>query len=361
MFTFIPLVIAIAALAVFVALSLATLLDRPDGAAEPGPAQAPRVPTQLRSTPMSPKLSFRLISLMLLNLLLASALAVLVNPAHADGLPTGVVTTGRLNVRTGPGVSYTVVTRVDEGATLSLLARNQTATWVQVRTADGLEGWVNASYIRASVAIAELPLNGNLPAAAPATGTVTAAQLELRSGPSAQHSLVATLAQGQALTLLGRNSDTSWIKVKAGPLGEGWVPAAILVRLPGDENGTPIAPFSASVALSSLPVVSPTTPTVGAAKVSLSSSSTRPATPVYITVAGFPANRDIAAVLTSKAVPTGFVVATGRTDAAGNAQLFFRMPDMWPGGAAISESALSLAVGTTDGALLVWSGLSYRP
>jgi hypothetical protein len=35
------------------------------------------------------------------------------------------------------------------------------------------------------------------------------------------------------------------------------------------------------------------------------------------------------------------------------------MPDMWPSGTAISESSLSLAVGTTDGTVLVWSGITY--
>lgn len=313
---------------------------------------------------MHPHSVFRWISLFLISLLLGSALAVLAVPAHADDLPTGVVTTGQLNVRTGPGVSYTVVTRIDEGQTVSLLARNTSATWVKVRLPNAVEGWVNASYIRASVPLADLPVNTSItpaPTPAAATGIVTAAQLDLRSGPSAQHSLVATLGQGQALTLLGRTSDTTWIKVRAGTLGEGWVPASVGVRLPGDENGTTTTPFSASVALSSLPVVTPSTPAATGAKVSLSSASVRPATPVYITVSGFPANRDIAAVLTSKLVPIGFVVATGKTDAAGQAQLFFRMPDMWPSGTAITESGLSLAVGTTDGAVLIWSGLSFRP
>lgn len=313
---------------------------------------------------MPPRLTFRWISLFLILLLLGSALAVLATPAHADGQPTGVVITGRLNVRTGPGVSYTVVTRVDEGQTVTLLARNTAATWVKVRLADAVEGWVNASYLKASVPLADLPVNTSTspaPTPTPATGAVTAAQLELRAGPSAQHSLVATLVQGQALTLLGRTSDTAWIKVRAGSHGEGWVPAAIVVRLPGEENGTTTTPFTASVALSSLPVVTPSQPAATGAKVSLSSASVRPATPVYITVSGFPANRDIAAVLTSKLVPIGFVIATGKTDAAGQAQLFFRMPDMWPSGAAITETGLSLAVGTTDGAVLIWSGLTYRP
>jgi hypothetical protein len=126
------------------------------------------------------------------------------------------------------------------------------------------------------------------------------------------------------------------------------------VRVPGDENGVAVMPFQTTTSLSSLPVAASSAP-----RVSLSSLRIKAAAPVYITIENFPANRDVAAVLTSPKVPNGFVIATGRTDANGYAQLFFRMPDMWPSGATISESSLSLAVGTLDGAVLVWSGLTY--
>ena len=388
-------------IALFTALGLITLMDPHDPALQPGPdtraALAPRrakvrsfrhvkawcAPTvslyptsrsrsrgsahplhlKERMSAMHSHTTVRWLSAFLLALVLGGALAFSVAPARAaDGLPTATVNTGRLNVRTGPGVSYTVVTRIDEGQSVSLLARNSAASWVKIRLANGIEGWVNASYLWASVFIADLPVNGSTtpaPTPVPATGTITAAKLDLRSGPSAQNSVVAVLSQGQALTLLGRTADSAWVKVRAGSLGEGWIPAQVTVRLPGDENGTATAPFTASVAVSALPVVAASVAPSGP-RVSLSGVNVRPATPVYITVAGFPANRDVAAVLTSRNVPAGFVVATGRTDASGSVQLFFRQPDMWPSGAAINEASLSLAVGTTDGAVLVWSGLAYR-
>jgi uncharacterized protein YraI len=312
-----------------------------------------------RSNSMHTHMAIRWLSIFLMFLVLGSATTFVVPPALASAeAPTATVTTGRLNVRTGPAMSYTVVTRIDEGQSMSLLARNSAASWVKIRLPNAIEGWVNASYIRANIALADLPVNG-APATPPATGTVTAAQLEMRSGPSTQSSVVAVLGQGQAFSLLGRSGDSAWIRVSAGSLGEGWLPALVTIRLPGDENGTTTAPFVASVAVGSLPVVGSATTPAGP-RVSLNSAAVRPGTPVYITVQGFPAQRDIAAVLTSRSVPAGFVVATGRTDASGNAQLFFRQPDAWPSGAAIAEANLSLAVGTTDGAVLIWSGLSYR-
>jgi hypothetical protein len=56
-------------------------------------------------------------------------------------------------------------------------------------------------------------------------------------------------------------------------------------------------------------------------------------------------------------VPLGTVVANGQTDGFGSARLFFRMPETWPNGAAIVENGMSLAVGTTDGVVLIWNGI----
>jgi uncharacterized protein YraI len=268
---------------------------------------------------------------------------------------TATVSTGRLNVRTGPGVSYTIVTRIDLGTSITLTGRNASATWVRVRLANSIEGWVSARYIQASVLIADLVVVNveSNPPAAP-TATVTVSQLELRSGPGASHSLIATLGQNQALTLLGRTADSAWVKVRAANVGEGWVPARVIVRLPGNENGVPITTFQTTAQISSLPVAVSSAP-----RVSLSATRVKAAAPVFITVENFPANRDVKAVLTSPKVPNGFVIASGKTDANGYVQLYFRMADMWPNGAPISETNLSLAVGTTDGAVLVWSGITY--
>lgn len=292
--------------------------------------------------------------------LLAPAGALEAAPAQ-DGTvaeATAVVATGQLNVRTGPGVSYAVITRVNQHETITLTGRNASATWVRLRLANGGEGWVNAYYISASVPIRDLVVVGTTATPTPATNsaTVTVTQLELRAGPGASYALLATLGQNQALTLLGRTSDSTWVKVQAANVGEGWVMAQVTVRVPGNENGVTVTPFQTATAISSLPVA-----TVSGPRATLSTSRARPATPVYVTMEGFPANRDVAAVLTSKQNIIGMVVARGRTDANGYAQLYFRVPDSWPNGSAISDSNLSLAAGTVDGAVLIWTGLAFSP
>ncbi len=309
----------------------------------------------MKHTTMAHIVIYSLFALVLASLVQTALAAPAVEPATVGDPPSATVTTGRLNVRAGPGFSYTVVTQVDFGQVLSLSGRNAAATWVKVGLPTGIEGWVSARYIRANTLLADLTIVDAAPLDLGAT--VTSGQLELRSGPGNAYGVLASLGRGHALWLLGRTADSAWVKVQAAGQGEGWIVAQVSVVLPGNEQGTAITTFQSTVALSTLPVLG----SAGApqTRVSVSPSATRPATPVVISVSGFPADRDIAAVLTSRLVPNGFAVASGRTDANGSAQLFFRMPDMWPSGAAITEAGLSLAVGTSDGSTLIWTGLRF--
>ncbi len=68
-----------------------------------------------------------------------------------------------LNVRSGPGITFTLLTKLEQNVTLSLLGRNDDATWVRIRLPDSREGWAYTEYIKASVAIASLPLASTLP------------------------------------------------------------------------------------------------------------------------------------------------------------------------------------------------------
>jgi cell division ATPase FtsA len=57
----------------------------------------------------------------------------------------GETPTGWLNVRSGPGVTFDVLTRVVPGDRLSLLARE--GEWAEVMLPDGESGWVSGEYI----------------------------------------------------------------------------------------------------------------------------------------------------------------------------------------------------------------------
>lgn len=75
------------------------------------------------------------------------------------GTATGtVVNAYYLNVRNGPGVGYGVIEIIARGAQVQILGRNSNSTWVNVRTASGKVGWVNAYYISSAAPIGSLPV-----------------------------------------------------------------------------------------------------------------------------------------------------------------------------------------------------------
>jgi len=72
--------------------------------------------------------------------------------------PTGrVAYVYYLNVRTGPGTTYSIIKAMPSGTVVTLLGRNATATWAKVQLTDGTTGWMSASYLVKSVPMSSLP------------------------------------------------------------------------------------------------------------------------------------------------------------------------------------------------------------
>lgn len=172
-------------------------------------------------------------------------LPVMWDDAVIPGAPTAIVMTGNLNIRTGPGAGFTTVTSVPYGTTLTLVGRNADGSWVKVRTSSGQEGWVNASYLTTSVAVSSLPIVDGSTGTGTPTAVVTTGALNVRSGPGPNYSAVTVVYQGSQLTLIGRNADSSWVKVRTPNGTEGWVNATLI---------------QANVPISNLPVVDGSSP-----------------------------------------------------------------------------------------------------
>lgn len=69
----------------------------------------------------------------------------------------GYVNTGKLNFRTGPDVSYPIVTSLPKCTTFGLTGfTNPTFTWVQANLPGGRTGWANAAYTVLGVPITSL-------------------------------------------------------------------------------------------------------------------------------------------------------------------------------------------------------------
>ena len=144
---------------------------------------------------------------------------------------TAVIDTGGLNVRQGPGVEYSVVTVANLGQTVTLLGRNDNSSWAKIRTPSGHEGWVNASYIIPNnVAISSLPvMTSNATPQPTPPAPVTPGGIAVRSGPGFNYSAVGFVPNGSNINLLGRNYNSTWVKVSANNNTlVGWMNASVI-------------------------------------------------------------------------------------------------------------------------------------
>jgi uncharacterized protein YraI len=181
----------------------------------------------------------KLLSVLIVLVVLVTGLG-MAQTAFAQA-PTGTVNTGALNIRSGPGVSYGVITYVYRNTVLSLLSRNADTSWVKVATSTGVQGWVNARYILTSYPLSGLPVEG---AAGAITGVVTGYALHVRSGPGTGYGVLTSVYGGTVLTLLSRTYDAAWLKVTLPTGALGWVSTSDVsttypvINLPV-EGGTP--------------------------------------------------------------------------------------------------------------------------
>lgn len=144
-----------------------------------------------------------------------------------DLTAAATVATGALNVRSGPDVTYSVLTVASYGQSVALLGRNSNSSWVNIRMSGGQEGWVNASFLTPNVSISSLPVVPSPAEPEPAVPVAPGAQLSLRSGPSLSDTVIGYVFQGQRVQAIGRNDSSTWVKVRILETGlEGWISAA---------------------------------------------------------------------------------------------------------------------------------------
>lgn len=116
---------------------------------------------------------------------------------------TSMVAVSAVNLRSGPGTSYAVVTVVPGGATVSATG-SSTGGWVPVSYA-GRRGYIAGNYLQAAP-------SGSAEAPA-ATGSATATgYVNVRTGPSTSYAVIAVAAPGQSVSTTGTTSG-NWTQV----------------------------------------------------------------------------------------------------------------------------------------------------
>ncbi len=155
-------------------------------------------------------------------------LPVLVGP-QPDPQPNGTVNVFYLNVRSGPGTGYPIVGSLGRGAWLNLLGRNAAGSWLQVSQPGRNPAWVYAAYVSTDYPLSNLPVVGGEPQPGPQpSARVATYRLNFRTGPGLTFPVMANLPRHAQVTLLGRNTDGSWVMVDLGNGQVSWAYSAYL-------------------------------------------------------------------------------------------------------------------------------------
>jgi uncharacterized protein YraI len=179
------------------------------------------------------------------NLPLISAAVTTATPEVAavsgtGGAATATVTgAGALNVRSGPGTDFSLLSTLPDGQSVTLAGRNTDATWLQVSLPNGQLGWVSAQFLTSAVALTNVPVVETAVAVesiAPALNTggatlgvvAVTGTLNVRFGPGIAFTSFAALTNGENVTLEGRSADGAWIQIRLADGRLGWVSSQYL-------------------------------------------------------------------------------------------------------------------------------------
>ena len=147
-------------------------------------------------------------------------------PAPASGT-YAVVKSGAVNVRSGPGTGYGLVTQVGAGERFSVLEKS--GDWYKVRLNSGAAGWM-AGWLLNIETSGPPALPPAIPPAQPSTGstqagakvaTVTGSSVNVRSGPGTSSGVIGKVTLGDTLLVLEQSGD--WYRVIQPSGVAGWV------------------------------------------------------------------------------------------------------------------------------------------
>ncbi len=145
---------------------------------------------------------------------------------------TVTVATGRLNVRSGPGVSHAVVTQIANGESYAAVGRNADGSWLQI-SGPGFTGWINARYVQISGDVLGLPVGEAGGGVSSVLMAQSSASMRVRRGPGTTHPRIAALNRGESAQVIGRTADSSWLQIRKSDGLEGWVAHNEFITLTG--------------------------------------------------------------------------------------------------------------------------------
>ena len=164
------------------------------------------------------------------SLLLGSAM-VAIGATDSYAAQTGIVTASALNIRSGAGTNYSVITKAYKGESVDILDTNN--GWYKVKLSNGKIGWASSDHITRS---SNSNNNSQSGTAISGYGRVAASTLNVRSGAGTNYSVVAKAYKGDKVELL--ESSNGWYKVKLSNGKVGWSSSKYITKINNSDSNT---------------------------------------------------------------------------------------------------------------------------
>ncbi len=164
----------------------------------------------------------------------------------------------RVNVRSGPGITYTVIGLVTPADTLDITGQNEAGTWLRLNFS-GQEGWVfgdlmdvsgdleaapvveagDSAVLQSSVTPVPAEMDMSMTEEPAALEVLTYYNTNLRDSYTSDANVLATIPYDTVLDVQGRTDDSNWLMVTFEDQS-GWVYAPILNFASGDVETLPV-------------------------------------------------------------------------------------------------------------------------
>lgn len=162
-----------------------------------------------------------------LGIALFLLLTMLITPIGALAASAATISDD-VNLRSGPGLGYRVLTLMPAGATVNVTG-DASEGWYPVRY-ENVDGWAYAEYVAiGGTAQGSAASVGS--AGTRGTATVVTNLLNMRGGPGVSYGVVAQLPYGTTVQVVGdpqAGDGRTWVEVVAKGSGQGWVAAEFL-------------------------------------------------------------------------------------------------------------------------------------
>lgn len=156
----------------------------------------------------------------------------------------------RLNVRSGPGVAYTVIGQLKPANSVDITGRGPNNSWVRINF-NGQEGWVSFGLVEitgdidsapqaeagASAVLRETPAQTNTTLLGKVV-VITRLNANLRDAFNTDAKVLVTIPFGTELTVTARTEKNNWVRVTYN--GQtGWVSSGVLRFTQGNLSSLP--------------------------------------------------------------------------------------------------------------------------